>query len=229
MIPYYLSMNTNNIITWGYIAGFIDCDGWISCSKKNEKKYYIIGFIQNIKRIEYMREIYRFLKEHRINVFHITRSNKNSTFKGGTVIQLHIKERDSVVRLIVNILPFLLIKKEKALECLKYVIKPDETYGTSRYWKRKEIHTLKRLYKQKIELNEIAKQMNRTINSIKYQLSKLGINKRIKPHFWANNEIELLKKLVDMKKTNKEIGFIFNRSPESIGSKLSKLGVKRKS
>lgn len=112
-------------MNWAYIAGFLDGDGWITFSKNKNCKTYtcVVGFTQVATRVDFMRDLYTFLKNNDINGTFIERDSKNNIDpKGYTkMVNIHIKEIKSVILILENMLPFLMIKKEKAKDAIKYL------------------------------------------------------------------------------------------------------------
>lgn len=183
------------MITWSYIAGFLDADGWITCSnyksktgKKTKNIIYLAGITQLDKRAIFMNEIFEFIKNEGINCKWNRRKqgfNKNNIKSTGKMINITIKEHESLIKFLSNIKDYLLIKKEKATEALTYLndkrkIKIlEKNYKVQerkqKYWKQKEIEILLDLHSLGYSNKAIAVCLNRNWNSIAHKLHRLEI------------------------------------------------------
>lgn len=180
-----------NTINWAYIAGFLDGDGWITFSKNKhcDTYYYVVGFTQIATRIDFMREIYKFLQENKVNATFIERDSKNNIDpKGYTkMINIHIKEIRSLIFVLKNILPFILLKRDKAENCLKYLLEKESKrcYGVQKpsgykSWTKSEIKRLITMHNNGFNHNVIAKSLYRSTNSISQKFDKLKKDKKWK-------------------------------------------------
>jgi len=174
-------MNDKYNITWAYIAGFIDCDGWVTFSKK-----YVIGLTQsNIFRKE-MELISNFLNDNGVSNSLIER-NTMTMIRGvesqKKMINIMIFKQESLILLCENVLPFSLIKKDKIINCLKWCEKRafERCIGidiknkqpTNIYWKDDEINDLIEMVNLKYSYKRMAYKLNRSIDSISAKLERL--------------------------------------------------------
>lgn len=192
-------MSKNNI-TWAYIAGFLDGDGWISHSEwkgKTKNRYgnkniiYNIGLTQLATCKKEMKMIYDFLCFHNINAFYIERKQKGTIKGTADMINIQIKEHESVVKFLNKIKRFLLIKKIIAEQCLSYI--------KSKISKRRMI--------------------NRQKNSI---LEKQNAKKK-----WSDKEIKILKAMLENNDSNITIAYVLGRSVDSVAKKINRLKIGR--
>jgi len=171
------------MITWGYIAGFLDGDGWITVSKNKHAstKRYVIGLTQSKHELIAMRKIFRFIKRHGIRATFLERG----TFKSTTpMLNIHVKHQKSVVKFIKFVMPFLLIKINKARECLSYTESRLKQRGVGlldlknrkkKYWKESEIKLLLKLQSQYNSNKTIGNILGRSSNSVAHKLLREGI------------------------------------------------------
>ena len=172
------------MITWSYIAGFIDCDGWITCSKQKNcrTKKCVIGLTQSIKRENGMKQIYSFLNNNGIRVIWIIRKkNWKSDIK---MINIMVTHQKSLVIILNKVIPYLLFKREKAEDCLKYVLDRIKKHGyvdikespnNRKKWNNNEIKTLIQMVNEGYSNPNIAITLGRTKNSIGKKLNHLGL------------------------------------------------------
>jgi hypothetical protein len=174
------------MINWAYIAGFLDGDGWITVSKnKNANtKRYTVGLTQSKKRNEAMIKIYKFIQRHRINATFFERTVNTIIKANYPMINIHIKEQKSLIKILKFLIPFLLIKKKLAIEAFNYtkerIIKRDNGYiytqKKKKYWRLKEIKKLIILKKQGYGDKSIAKILKRNSDSISHKLYRIRKN-----------------------------------------------------
>jgi hypothetical protein len=167
-----------NNITWAYIAGFLDGDGWICITKDKDLKIKncMIGFTQKSTEEKYMKKIFDFLQQNGINSIFFKRIVINKLVpKKVEMINIYVKKQESVVKLLENILPFILIKKEKANEAYLHASKRLKLRGhgsilptncAKRFWKKEEIEMLKSMKAEGYNRTAIAVKLNRSIDSI---------------------------------------------------------------
>lgn len=182
------------MITWAYLAGFIDGDGWITVSKnKNCKtKRYLVGLTQSSRERDKIELINKFLNDNEIKTGFIDRiSTTNILQKNGSyccpMVNIHIKEQRSVVVLLEFLYPFLLIKKDKAKEAIDYtkdrLLKRGDPKNKilqikRKYWKESQIKELIYLVGLGFSNQVISEKLNRSINSIGHKLYRLNIKRR---------------------------------------------------
>lgn len=172
-------------INWGYIAGFLDGDGWITSSKnKNARtKRYLIGFTQSKERYKYMNIILKFIKSHGIKATLIERVSNSQIKTDVPMLNIQIKEQESVVKFMNNVKPFLLIKEDKGKECLEYtklrLIKRGKFLSNykqkkRKYWNKKEIKNLIKLQKEGYSNKTIGNTLKRSSDSIGNKLHRMN-------------------------------------------------------
>ena len=178
---------------WGYLAGFVDCDGCITKSSKKEFQYapysYSVILTQHILFSSAMKKIQAFLNEEGIGSYFITRKS-NSSFGPCEMINLTIKKQDCLIKLLEKIIPYLLIKKDKAEIALSY---------------------LKSLDLKKKEHQE-AKKLERG--------TPFKVDRHRK---WTEEEIENLISFYLEGKSNTAMSWLLRRNPHSISQKLKRL------
>ena len=90
-------------------------------------------------------------------------------------------------------------------------------------WSKKEEDTLIQEYKNKTDINEIAKKLNKTAGSIKAKAHDLGITN--KDNFFTKEQIELMEKVSD-RLTYKEIGKLLGgKNYSNVCRKFKELGI----
>lgn len=171
----------NNRIEWGYIAAFIDADGWITSCKNNNcsTTSYTIGLTQSSIQKEGMDKIMSFLKNEGIRCYSITRKGWKSK---NDMIVIHIKHQASLLKVLNNTKDHLLFKKEKAEECIEYlekrikkneVIKNFATPNKNQEWISSDIETLITLTKKGYKEAYIARELGRTTSAIHHKINRL--------------------------------------------------------
>ena len=174
------------MVTWSYIAGFIDCDGWVT--KSNER--YGIGLTQVDKFEEEMKLISSFLIKNKIN--HVIKKRiSNSMIRGKksktNMINIFIGEQQSLKNLCIKIKPYSLIKKDKVQKCLDFcserLNKRGITYDFKsnkkrNYWSSNEIKILKELHSKGYSNKAIAIELNRNKDSVSHKLYRLSIKRK---------------------------------------------------
>lgn len=171
------------MITWGYIAGFLDGDGWITKYRSSKNRYTCIaGITQNENCKYFMEQIYNFLIQNGINArFNIRKKhNWKSSLK---MINITIKEQKSLAYFLRKISPFLLIKKEKCIDTLSYVdsrlktrsLKKLPSTKNKKLWKDKDLTELLDLVKSGKTNIEISHFLKRGTQSVASKVSKLKL------------------------------------------------------
>jgi len=184
-------------ICWPYLAGFLDGDGWITEAHYRHKSgrpftTWTIGFTQVCEQVMVMEAIYAFLSSHSVRCT-IVRRGKNMKSSRGMVNVL-IKHQPSACLLLRQLEPFLLVKQAKALACLEDLearVAARQNRQTcrvrpqgKRFWTEAELDIARVMADQGRPYPEIANRLNRTVNSVAQQLSRLGLSNGVcKP--WA--------------------------------------------
>lgn len=98
------------MVDWSYVAGFLDADGYITFQMNGLKIAAVrVGFTQNVNGISAITEIRNKLNSACIDS---SLSFENSE----TVCRLRISQEQSVRLLLEQIIPHLIIKRDKAIE-----------------------------------------------------------------------------------------------------------------
>lgn len=175
------------MITWPYLAGFVDCDGWITSSKNKNcsTRRYLIGLTQSAKFEKEMRMIHDFLSVNGIKSGFVRRSiSPSSNLKGNyPMVNIHIKAQLSVISFLEETMAFMLIKKDKATECYNYTLdriiktrgNPVKSQVKKKYWSKNETQRLMRLHVEGYSNNVIAEKLERSSNSVGHKLYRLGV------------------------------------------------------
>lgn len=129
-----------------------------------------------------------FLVNNGIKAPMIERTVSNPIKENCEMVNLHIKEQKSVVILLENIIPYLLIKKDLAIEALKYTKERLEkcrcdlvkhSQEKKKYWESDEIEILINMQNDGYSNNAIANKLNRSKNSVSQKLKKLHLIRNI--------------------------------------------------
>lgn len=176
-------------VTWPYIAGFIDCDGWISHYQPQAGRTRIVcGLTQSVERREGMEAIRVFLESNGISApFNVRKKSWKSDIR---MITIAVSARSSVITLLENILPYLVLKRDlghealqlaRRLERTRLCKKPreDEIESTPtrsrRIWTTEEIELLKTYTAAGYNVPAIAAKLKRTAYAVAAQRHRLGI------------------------------------------------------
>lgn len=104
-------------MNWCYIACFIDTDGSVGIYTVKEKYHYVhIHFYNNDKNV--LKMIKKFVGfDGKIS----GRKNSFGHYKSKRRYQLNITNDELCKKILENCIPFMIIKKDKAIECLKFL------------------------------------------------------------------------------------------------------------
>lgn len=178
------------MITWQYLAGFLDGDGWITISLRRRYPAPTIGFTQHSRERARMIEIAEFLQSNDVMSSVRDRRVMGSIKKETIMTNVMIREQRSVALLLENTIPYLLFKKDKASECLKFLKDKIAKRGiegtdcprfTNHYWTPFEIEELLRLQHEGYSNRAIAQLLERSYDSIGHKLYRLKVV-RCSPH-----------------------------------------------
>lgn len=176
-------------MSWSYLAGFLDGDGWITCSQSGKKNLrYIIGFTQKSSNEWFMKEICNFLENEEVTYTYSTRTVISPKVPTPVkMINIIITTQHSVKKAAHRLLPHLVLKKVKAEECLLYVSERLDKRGngvnvlkkqtTNFYWKEEEVNKLLKLHKEGHGNISIASKLGRSVNSIAQYLRRLKLKR----------------------------------------------------
>lgn len=115
-------MEENN--KWPYIAGFIDCDGSIAIGKVNHttlkgvsKTYYYPKVCFHSSYEVYLQEI-AILLENRAKVI---KTVGNGVSRTKVMYRINVQRQQDLIYILENVIPYLILKKDKAIEALEIV------------------------------------------------------------------------------------------------------------
>jgi len=104
-------------MTWQYIAGFFDGEGYLGAfanrARKSEKKYWRISVAQKDKSV--LEEILEFVGYGYI--YH----NKTSGVNRTGIYNYQIYKQRDVYKFLTFVLPFLIVKRKKAIQCISEI------------------------------------------------------------------------------------------------------------
>ena len=174
------------MITWSYIAGFLDGDGWIGkCYLKSGRPIYLAGVTQVALQKELMLEIHKFLINNGINSKFKVR-NKNNWKSSLKMVNVTVKEQKSLLKFLTKIKPYLLIKKALAEEVVIYLKKRIKTRNlkplpskNKRYWSNSDCKKLYFLVNKGMSNVEISHRLNRGTGAVAHKIKRLKIHHRL--------------------------------------------------
>lgn len=175
------------MITWAYIAGFLDGDGWITKSNlKSGRPVYLAGLTQVATRRNEMIKIHNFLLSHDIRSKFKLR-NKHNWKSSLKMVNITVKEQKSILKFLSKIKPYLLIKKPMADEVVNYVksrikirnIKAFISNNKKMKWTNVEVNLLKSLAAVGMSNIEISQKLHRGTTSICRKIHRLNIHRKI--------------------------------------------------
>jgi murein L,D-transpeptidase YcbB/YkuD len=103
-------------MSWQYIAGFFDGEGTIWYKLKKDKKNrtkFSVSMSQSEKQGRVLYEIQKFLKKNLIEAKIYHRKKRDNA------MVLEFSNRQEAYKFLIKILPFLIVKQEKAKEAIK--------------------------------------------------------------------------------------------------------------
>lgn len=122
--------STRNKISWEYLAGFFDGEGWITRDVGHGCEYVVIGMCQLESKDRVLKEIIKFLKANEIVCQQYFRPHTQVT-------QLRIRGDENMVKFLEGVLPYLVVKElnaKKAMKYLKQTIPARARFGNA--WRR---------------------------------------------------------------------------------------------
>jgi hypothetical protein len=174
-------------VTWAYIAGFLDGDGWITRYKPKQGCIRITcGFTQSVRRREGMEVIQMFLKDQGVSAPLIVRSKgwKSDVM----MVNILISARASVIITLENVLPYLILKRDLALESLELArrLQQEQLHKRPRraevnlpmpqcrrLWTAEEVELLKTYYATGYNIAAIAVRLYRSCNAVSNKWHRL--------------------------------------------------------
>lgn len=175
------------MLSWPYLAGFLDGDGWVTSSKhKNARtRRYTIGFTQKADKIDFMMAIRDFLVAEGVSVGIVQRLvSSPRVLMPVAMVDLRIGDQKSVAMLSAYLLPYAELKRNILNECHAYVVSRIAKRGvlvapgfqpTNVYWTPLEVDTLLRFHAEEYGNKAIADLMGRSEDSVSHKLYRLGV------------------------------------------------------
>ena len=172
------------MISWEYLAGFIDADGCItSCNKKS----YCVTMIQTISEKKNMMLMRDFLENNGIKTFNCERENNNHMFVKNydckNTITIGVKHQKSLLFFLNKIKHHLLLKRDKADEAILWLEKRIEIREkqkmapkkqiTNKYWSKEEINKMIELLDNGYSNLSVAGILGRSANSVNTKLQRM--------------------------------------------------------
>jgi hypothetical protein len=181
MKPFYKSKQ----ISWQYIAGFFDGEGTVCFARYGhlKKRYALAAMSQADFQGGVIYVIKDFLKENRIE----SRITKDKRFRNGEraegyQLRLYMSGLGSVREFLNQVLPYLIVKREKALEVLSSI--GEDNWNTK--FTLRERDTIVESRKQGYSFDRISTLINRPSGSIKrYYYRKIYERKEVLPQSHA--------------------------------------------
>lgn len=173
---------------WAYIAGCVDCDGWISKIGKNGdgsiKRNYgvVVGITQHVNCREGMETIAAFLRSQGLSVIFTDRDS--NTHHHTPMINIVVKANASSLKFLMEIEKYMLFKHKLAKECIIHLLdkqqrlkKVAETISLSgtkrRYWKDTELQEALDLRGKGYNHVAIAEKLGRTSQSVAQKFQRV--------------------------------------------------------
>lgn len=181
-------------VTWPYIAGFLDCDGWITWGKPKQGRIRVTcGLTQSVTRLDGMKTIQTYLKNQGISAPLVFR---NKSWKSDIkMVNIQISARTSIITFLENILPYIILKRDLAYEALAIArqLEKDRLRRNPRMaeveitesrsnlpWSEEEVDLLRKYTADGYNVAAIAAKLQRSCNAVS--------NQRYRQRFINNNE-----------------------------------------
>lgn len=119
---------------WVYLAGFIDADGCICISKDKRKNRKNIRYYCSVTVTNTNNKIMEWLKENITEIKYYIVNDKKSKYKNAKPVHIwKLTSHDNILFVLEKILPYLVIKKEQAINMIKFIkhrkYKKGQKYG----------------------------------------------------------------------------------------------------
>ena len=161
-------------ITWQYIAGFFDGEGTIFYTNswaKNRNdgkrtikcKRLVVSVVQGLPQKKVILEIGKFLKKQKIGFTFV------KTIKYIPYLRLDIGIRGNQIYFLEKILPYIIVKKKKAIEGLKF-LKSRKNKGV---FTQREIEIIFKMKKEKKSYKEIGEIIKRHPGNIAHCVNNI--------------------------------------------------------
>jgi hypothetical protein len=177
------------MISWAYLAGFLDGDGWITKNKNKNcgTESWTIGWTQTARERVAMTQMRDWMHQRGIRSSMVDRTVKTQILDKSQMVNIHVKEQKSALRLLLNIRSHLLMKKHLAEACITHLRSrirmrgdtknPVPTQPTNVRWTRREIVRLKSMHESGYRNRAIASALGRSKHSVAQKLCKLGMTR----------------------------------------------------
>lgn len=180
-----------NECMWSYLAGCVDCDGWISKVGRQvdgvmTRNYtVVVGITQHVKCRKGMERIAEFLRGEGVT---LTLTDRDSNTHHHTpMLNITVKANSSARRFLEGIEKYMLFKGDLARECLEHLkdkaerlmlvgeqtVKPGEK--KRRYWTTEEVDQACTLHSLGHNFVSIADKLGRSVNSVAKKFSRDGL------------------------------------------------------
>lgn len=174
------------MITWEYLAGFLDGDGYITHYATGHTVRYTVGFTQKATREVYMKQIFDFLVDENVSPKWVPRvSQTPSAPTPVAMIDIRVSEQRHIISLLEKLQAHLVFKKTLAIQCLcdlkdRRLKRGDdmlEQYPKAQRtgWSDIDIKTLQEMAQQGYQAKVIAAALRRTPISIWKKAHRLQI------------------------------------------------------
>ena len=170
---------------YAYYAGCIDCDGSIISRNRETSDSYTVNLTQHERSAEEMTDLAKELESYGYTVSFTSRVAWAEKYDN-LMYNINVSSRESVIRLLENLIPYLRFKKEKAEEAVRLLkvmdVKQPIMYGVDdrqakrRYWTEEEDQILEKLNSEGYSHAGIGKVLNRSRNSVSHRLMRNKVN-----------------------------------------------------
>jgi len=114
-------MENKQHITWEYIAGFFDGEGCISIKRRSRKEHRHLKRIScNLTQAEFQGQVIYRIRDFLLRNKIWNKVYRNETGRKNAILHLHIDSHIEMKKFLTKILPFLIVKRKKALTALAY-------------------------------------------------------------------------------------------------------------
>lgn len=172
---------------WAYLAGCVDCDGWISkAGRKTDsvltRNYaVVVGITQHVKCKEGMNKIAEFMKSQGLSLTFTDRDS--NTHHHTPMINITTKRNSSSLKFLERIEKYMLFKGDLARECIAHLKDKSERLmlvgdhtvkagAKKRYWSEEELSLAQQLSMDGHNFVSIADKLGRSQQSVAQKLSR---------------------------------------------------------
>lgn len=171
------------MITWAYLAGFLDGDGWITSYEVNARtknRRHVAGLTQAITCEPFMRMMNLFLRQKGISTsLFVRKKNWKSKI---WMVNITIDRQEDLLKFLTKIKPYLVIKKEaaaKTISQLKFkqrrrAVVSHPSSGPVQ-WSQNDLKSLKKYVSLGWNNRMISSKLRRGVYSIAAKISRLHL------------------------------------------------------